>query len=52
MATFALFLEAGSMHERPEEVGVCHFIESLAFKASTRRTSAEIVALSQNNGIG
>ena len=36
------YVGSGSRHERPEENGVSHFLEHMAFKGTERRTAAEI----------
>jgi hypothetical protein len=33
---------AGARHERPEENGIAHFLEHMAFKGTTRRTALQI----------
>jgi predicted Zn-dependent peptidase len=40
--SFGAYVAAGSRNERPEENGVSHFLEHMAFKGTERRTAAEI----------
>lgn len=51
VATFAVFLDAGSMYEVGDEVGACHFIESTAFRATQNRSGDDILATCQKHGI-
>ena len=51
VSTFALFADAGSMYEAADEQGSCHFIETTAFKSSAGRSSAEVLAYQQAQGI-
>lgn len=41
-ASVAVWVAAGSRHEKTEEQGISHFIEHMLFKGTTRRTSREI----------
>ncbi|HTC11953.1 MAG TPA: pitrilysin family protein [Acetobacteraceae bacterium] len=40
--SFGAYVGSGSRHELPEENGVSHFLEHMAFKGTERRTAAEI----------
>ncbi|WP_445942011.1 M16 family metallopeptidase [Pseudotabrizicola sp. L79] len=41
-ASIGLWVQAGGRHERPEQNGIAHFLEHMAFKGTTRRTSLQI----------
>jgi processing peptidase subunit alpha len=51
VATFAMFIDAGSMYEAADELGTCHFLETCAFKATVTRSGDDILALCQAHGI-
>ena len=51
VCTLALFVEAGSMYERVEEIGACHFLEAMAFKSTRGMDSDEILRFTQQHGI-
>jgi hypothetical protein len=51
VCTVALFIEAGSMYERTEEIGACHFLEAMAFKATRAMDAAEVLRFTQQHGI-
>ncbi len=51
VCTLALFVEAGSMYERAEEIGACHFLEAMAFKSTRGMDSDEILRFTQQHGI-
>ena len=51
VATLALFIEAGSMYERAEEIGACHFFETMAFKETENFSAADISVLTQRLGL-
>lgn len=51
VSTCALFVDAGSMYEEEHEVGVCHFMETTAFKGTTRASAAEVARTCQEVGI-
>ncbi len=42
-ASLGVWVKAGSRWERPEEHGISHFLEHMAFKGTTTRSSREIV---------
>jgi len=42
-ASLGVWVGSGSRDERPDEHGMAHFFEHMAFKGTTRRTSREIV---------
>ena len=41
-ASVGLWVEAGGRHERPEENGIAHFLEHMAFKGTRRRSALRI----------
>ncbi len=41
-AAIGLWVMAGGRHERPEENGIAHFLEHMAFKGTARRTALQI----------
>ena len=41
-AALAVYVMAGGRHERPEQNGIAHFLEHMAFKGTTSRTSFQI----------
>ena len=41
-ASVGLWIAAGSMHERPEENGLSHFLEHMLFKGTERRSARDI----------
>lgn len=41
-ASVGLWVQAGGRHERPEQNGIAHFLEHMAFKGTKRRTSLQI----------
>lgn len=41
-AAVGIWVMAGARHERPEENGIAHFLEHMAFKGTTRRTALQI----------
>lgn len=49
-ATMGLWVGAGSRHERPDEHGLSHFIEHMAFKGTERRTARDIAEDIENVG--
>lgn len=49
-AAVALTVGAGARHERPEEHGVAHMLEHMAFKGTQTRTAAEIVGAIERVG--
>ncbi len=46
----ALYVRAGSRNERPEQNGIAHFLEHMAFKGTATRTAAEIATTIENVG--
>lgn len=49
-ATMGLFVGAGSRHERPDEHGLSHLIEHMAFKGTRRRSARAIAEDIENVG--
>ena len=45
-----LWVNAGSLHERPEENGISHFIEHMVFKGTARRSARDIA--DEMDGVG
>lgn len=41
-ASIGLWVEAGGRHERPEQNGIAHFLEHMAFKGTRRRSALRI----------
>ncbi len=41
-ASVGLWVAAGGRHERPEQNGIAHFLEHMAFKGTKRRTALQI----------
>ncbi len=62
VATFAMFVDAGSMYEADgsaaaaggasSELGACHFLETTAFKSTQSRSTADVLSLQSEHGIG
>ncbi len=48
--SFGAYVAAGTRHERPEENGVSHFLEHMAFKGTERRDAAAIAREIENVG--
>lgn len=46
----ALYVRAGSRHERPEQNGIAHFLEHMAFKGTEKRSASEISRTIENVG--
>ncbi len=49
-ATMGLWVGAGSRHESPDEHGLCHLIEHMAFKGTERRSARQIAEDIENVG--
>ena len=49
-AALGLFVAAGSRHERPEEHGLSHLLEHMAFKGTGKRNAREIAEAIENVG--
>ncbi len=45
-----IWVKAGSRDERPEEAGIAHFLEHMAFKGTRRRTALQIVEEIEGRG--
>ncbi len=45
-----VWVKAGSRDERPEEAGIAHFLEHMAFKGTQRRTALQIVEEIEGRG--
>ncbi|OSP56514.1 pitrilysin family protein [Pseudoruegeria sp. SK021] len=49
-ASLGLWITAGGRHERPEQNGIAHFLEHMAFKGTKRRTSLQIAEAIEDVG--
>ena len=49
-ATLGIWVDAGARHERPEQNGIAHFLEHMAFKGTGRRSALEIAEAIENVG--
>ncbi|MGB0905498.1 MAG: M16 family metallopeptidase, partial [Mangrovicoccus sp.] len=49
-ASLGLWITAGGRHERPEQNGIAHFLEHMAFKGTQRRSALEIAEAIEDVG--
>ena len=49
-ASLGVWVGAGSRHERPDESGLSHLIEHMAFKGTARRSARDIAEEIENVG--
>ncbi len=49
-AAVGLWITAGGRHERPEQNGIAHFLEHMAFKGTARRSALEIAEAIEDVG--
>jgi predicted Zn-dependent peptidase len=49
-AAVGVWVMAGARHERPEENGIAHFLEHMAFKGTTRRSALQIAEAIEDVG--
>ncbi len=49
-AAVGLWVSAGGRHERPEQNGIAHFLEHMAFKGTGRRTATQIAEAIEDVG--
>ena len=49
-ASLGIWVAAGSRHERPEQAGIAHFLEHMAFKGTERRSALQIAEEVENLG--
>jgi predicted Zn-dependent peptidase len=49
-ASIGLYITAGGRHERPEQNGIAHFLEHMAFKGTPRRNARQIAEEIENVG--
>ena len=49
-ASIGIWVNAGGRNEKPEQNGIAHFLEHMAFKGTTSRTSLEIAEAIENVG--
>ncbi|MCA8868906.1 MAG: insulinase family protein [Rhodobacteraceae bacterium] len=49
-ASIGVWVNAGGRHERPEQNGIAHFLEHMAFKGTKNRTALEIAEVLEDVG--
>jgi predicted Zn-dependent peptidase len=49
-ASVGIWVTAGGRHERPEQNGIAHFLEHMAFKGTARRTAVQIAEAIEDVG--
>ncbi len=49
-ASIGIWVTAGGRHERPEQNGIAHFLEHMAFKGTKRRTALQIAEAVEDVG--
>ncbi|WP_102108713.1 M16 family metallopeptidase [Oceaniglobus roseus] len=49
-ASVGIWVNAGGRHERPEQNGIAHFLEHMAFKGTERRTALQIAEAIEDVG--
>ncbi|MEM1234045.1 MAG: pitrilysin family protein [Pseudomonadota bacterium] len=49
-ASIGIWVTAGGRHERPEQNGIAHFLEHMAFKGTERRTALQIAEAIEDVG--
>lgn len=49
-ASVGVWVSAGGRHERPEQNGIAHFLEHMAFKGTTSRSAAQIAEAIEDVG--
>lgn len=49
-ASIGIWVNAGGRHERPEQNGIAHFLEHMAFKGTQRRTALQIAEAIEDVG--
>ncbi|WP_163846559.1 M16 family metallopeptidase [Pseudooceanicola aestuarii] len=49
-ASIGVWVGAGGRHERPEQNGIAHFLEHMAFKGTTRRNALQIAEVIEDVG--
>ncbi|MDE4134035.1 pitrilysin family protein [Phaeobacter sp. QD34_3] len=49
-ASIGIWVTAGGRHERPEQNGIAHFLEHMAFKGTERRTALQIAEAVEDVG--
>lgn len=49
-AAVGIWVTAGGRHERPEQNGIAHFLEHMAFKGTTRRSALQIAEAIEDVG--
>ena len=49
-ASIGVWVDAGGRHERPEQNGIAHFLEHMAFKGTTSKSALQIAETIENVG--
>ncbi|SFR32686.1 Predicted Zn-dependent peptidase [Yoonia tamlensis] len=49
-ASIGIWVEAGGRHEKPEQNGIAHFLEHMAFKGTQKRTALQIAECIEDVG--
>ena len=49
-AAIGIWVLSGGRHERPEQNGIAHFLEHMAFKGTKRRSALEIAEVIEDVG--
>ena len=49
-ASIGVWVNAGARHEAPEQNGIAHFLEHMAFKGTTKRSSLQIAEAIEDVG--
>ena len=49
-ASLGIWIKAGGRHERPEQNGIAHFLEHMAFKGTAKRSTLEIAEAIEDVG--
>jgi zinc protease len=50
VAAVQVWVDVGSIDEKPQEAGYCHFLEHMLFKGTSRRTTSEIAGTVEGEG--
>ena len=49
-ASIGVWVDAGGRHERPEQNGIAHFLEHMAFKGTSKRSALDIAEAIEDVG--
>ena len=49
-ASIGVWVDAGGRHERPEQNGIAHFLEHMAFKGTSNRSALDIAEAIEDVG--